>query len=259
MEAVTELLVQRTRGAAGLNRMVAVSLGVHALLALAVLVMPSGGFEDRSPKAVMTISLGGPPGPRTGLTTMGGRPIQAPPAEAPTRTPVTAPAPKMPQMTVPEPKARPAPKTPVQNPWDTKEARSTTPVRAPQLKPTPGSTVAETGARGAGFGLSAGGGGTSGYLDVGNFCCPEYLTNMLQLIQRNWNSNQAVGSQTLMKFTIQRDGRLTDVQVEQSSGYQALDLASQRALAVTRQVPPLPAQYTENDHLTIHLYFRYQR
>jgi TonB family protein len=259
MEAVTELLVQRTRGAEGLNRMVLVSIGVHAIVAFAVLFMPSGGFEDRSPKTVMTISLGGAPGPRNGgMTPMGGRPIQAPPTEAPTRTAPTAPAPKMPEMTVPEPKARPAPKTPVQNPWDTKESRSTTPVRAPQL-PTPGNTVADTGARGVGFGLTTGGGGTGGYLDVGNFCCPEYLNTMLQLIQRNWNSQQQVTGQTLMKFTIQRDGRLIDVQVEQSSGYQALDLTAQRALALTRQVPPLPAQYTENDHLTIHLYFRYQR
>jgi len=259
MEAVTELLVHRTRGAAGLNRMVAVSLGVHAIVAIAIVLTPSGPVEDRNPRTVMTISLGGAPGPRNGgMTPMGGRPIQAPPAEAPTRAPVTAPAPKAPQMTVPEPKAKPVPKTPVQNPWDAKETRSTTPVRAPAL-PTPGSTVAETGARGVGFGLTTGGGGTGGYLDVGNFCCPEYLNTMLQLIQRNWNGQQQVAGQTIMKFSIQRDGRLADVQVEQSSGYQALDLTAQRALLVTRQLPPLPAQYTDSDHLTVHLVFRYQR
>src|SRR4051795_13627059 len=151
MEAVTELLVHRTRGAAGLNRMVAVSLGVHAIVAIAIVLTPSGSVEDRNPRTVMTISLGGAPGPRNGgMTPMGGRPIQVPPAEAPTRAPVTAPAPKAPQMTVPEPKAKPVPKTPVQNPWDAKETRSTTPARAPAL-PTPGSTVADTGARGVGF------------------------------------------------------------------------------------------------------------
>jgi TonB family protein len=251
--------VQRTRGAAGLNRMVAVSLGVHAIVALAVLFMPSGAFEDTSPKSVMTISLGGAPGPRNGgMTPMGGRPIQAPPTEAPTRTAPTAPAPKTPQMTVPEPKAPPRPKTPVQNPWDAKEARSTTPVRAPQLQPTPGSTVAETGARGLGFGLTTGGGGTGGYLEVGNFCCPEYLNTMLQLIQSRWDQKQSVAAETLMKFTIQRDGRLTGIEVERSSGYAVLDMAASRALR-TGQLPPLPAAYTESDHLTIHLFFRYQR
>jgi TonB family protein len=259
MEAVTETLVHRTRGTAGLNRMVVVSLGAHLVVAVAILLTPSASFEDRSPRTVMTISLGGAPGPRNGgMTPMGGRPIQAPPAEAPTRTPVTAPAPRAPQMTVPEPKARPLPKTPVQNPWDAKETKSTSPARAPQL-PTPGSAVADTGARGIGFGLTTGGGGTGGYLDVGNFCCPEYLNTMLQLIQRNWNGQQQVAGETTMKFSIQRDGRLADVQVEKSSGYQALDLTAQRALLVTRQFPPLPAQYTDSDHLTVHLVFRYQR
>ncbi len=41
-----------------------------------------------------------------------------------------------------------------------------------------GSAVA-TPARGHGLGLSTGGGGTGGKLDVGNFCCNEYLTTMI--------------------------------------------------------------------------------
>jgi TonB family protein len=256
MEAVTDILVQRTRAASGLQRMVAVSLAAHAVGVVALWFMPSSAFEDRNPRTVMTISLGGAPGPRSGgMTPMGGRPIQAPPAEAPTRAPVAPPAAKAPQMSLPDPKAKPAPRNKVtDNPWDT---RSTTPTRG--AVPAPGSAVAETGAKGVGFGLTTGGGGTGGYLDVGNFCCPEYLTTMLQLIQRNWNAQQQVAGQTTMKFRIQRDGRLVDVQVERSSGYSALDLTAQRALMVTRQLPPLPAQYTESDHLTVHLVFNYQR
>jgi TonB family protein len=256
MEAVTDILVQRTRTAAGLNRMVAVSLGAHVVAGVLMLLVPSGAMDDRNPRTVMTISLGGAPGPRSGgMTPMGGRPIQAPPAEAPTRAPVAAPAAKTPQMALPDAKATPAPRTKVtDNPW---ESKSTTPTRGPV--PAPGSTVAETGARGVGFGLTTGGGGTGGYLDVGNFCCPEYLTTMLQLIQRNWSGQQQVAGQTIVRFRIQRDGRLVDVQVEKSSGYPALDLTAQRALLVTRQVPPLPAQYTDADHLTVHLVFNYQR
>jgi TonB family protein len=256
MEAVTDILVQRTRVASGLQRMVVVSLAIHAVAGVAMVLMPSGVYEDRNPRTVMTISLGGAPGPRAGgMTPMGGRPIQAPPAVAPTRAPVAPPAAKTPQMALPDPKAKPAPRDKVtDNPWATK---STTPVRGPV--PTPGSAVAETGARGVGFGLTTGGGGTGGYLDVGNFCCPEYLTTMLQLIQRNWSAQQQVGGQTLMKFRIQRDGRLSDVEVERSSGYPALDLTAQRALFVTRQLPPLPAQYTESNQLTVHLVFNYQR
>jgi TonB family protein len=78
------------------------------------------------------------------------------------------------------------------------------------------------------------------------------------LIQRNWNSKQQVAGRTIVKFTVQRDGRLTDIQIEQPSGYFALDQTAQRALVLTRQLPPLPAQYTEDD-LTVHLIFQYER
>ena len=81
---------------------------------------------------------------------------------------------------------------------------------------------------------------------------------MLQLLQRNWDSRQEVSGETWMKITILRDGQITDVQLESSSGYTALDLASQRALLLTRRLPTLPRPFTE-DHLTVHLYFQYQR
>jgi TonB family protein len=118
--------------------------------------------------------------------------------------------------------------------------------------------VAETGAKGVGFGLTTGGGGVGGQLEVGDFCCPEYLTTMLQLIQRNWNSQQQVAGTAVVKFTVQRDGRLTDVQVTKPSGYFALDQTAQRALLMTRQLPPLPSQFTESQ-LTVHLIFQYER
>ena len=67
-----------------------------------------------------------------------------------------------------------------------------------------------------------------------------------------------VAGDTLVKYTIQRDGRLTNVEIERSSGYFALDQTAQRALLVTRQLPPLPPQFTEST-LTVHLIFRYER
>jgi TonB family protein len=105
---------------------------------------------------------------------------------------------------------------------------------------------------------TGGGSGAGGYLDVGNFCCPEYLQTMLQLIQKNWNGQQSVSGQSQMKFTIRRDGTLTQIELERPSGYFALDREAQRAVLVTRRLPPLPRQFPE-DHLTVHLIFRYQR
>jgi TonB family protein len=157
-------------------------------------------------------------------------------------------------MTVPTKAARPEPSRPRvrEAPEPTREKLPTTGPRE-QL----GSAVAETGGQGIGLGLSTGGGGTGGEINVGDFCCPEYLTTMLQLIQRNWNEKQPVGGTTTMRFTIRRDGSITDVSLERSSGYTALDLAAHRALGLTR-LPPLPAAYT-NPQLTLNLHFQYKR
>jgi len=93
---------------------------------------------------------------------------------------------------------------------------------------------------------------------VGNFCCPDYIALMNNRITSNWSQQVEVPGAVVVKMTIQRDGRLTDVAVEQTSGYTSLDLNAQRAIQITRQLPPLPAEYP-NPTLTIHLTFKYSR
>src|SRR6267142_83057 len=73
----------------------------------------------------------------------------------------------------------------------------------------PGSTVADTGVRGQGFGLStASGSGSGSYLDVSNFCCPEYIEIMVVRIRGNWNSRAENVGEAIVKFTIYRDGSI---------------------------------------------------
>jgi TonB family protein len=260
---VTDVLRNRVAAPAGFQRMVALSLMAHAALLAALLLAPGHWFSGREaePRTIMTITLGGgtPGTANGGLTQMGGRPIQAEtPPEAPKRPePARPPAARTPEMTLPTPQAKPArPSTPTvkEAPPD---ARGRTPTRGAQT--TTGSAIADTGVRGGGFGLSSGGGSGSGsYLDVGDFCCPEYLTTMIELIRRNWSERQEVSGETVVKFTIQRDGRISDVSVTKQSGYDLLDLAAQRAITGTRQLPPLPAAFT-NPTLTVHLDFQYTR
>jgi TonB family protein len=139
------------------------------------------------------------------------------------------------------------------------ETRRTPPAKPKvEEEPRPGVTKTETGARGQGFGLSAGGsGGTGVQLDVANFCCPEYIQQMVTLIQRNWRQTQGVPGQTVMKFTITRAGSIQGVNTEKPSGFLALDLAAERALLTTR-LPELPPQFP-NTSLTVHITFEYQR
>jgi TonB family protein len=209
----------------------------------------------------MTISLGGgTPGPTTtGLTSIGGRPVQAeaPPELEARRQALSAPAARVPEMTLPRTVTPPRRSTAPPVKEAPPEARGRTPTRGERTEA--GSAVAETGARGQGFGLSSGGGAGSGSrLDVADFCCPDYILLMLEKIRANWNQRTEVAGQTTVVFTIQRDGRITDVSVEQPSGYFALDINAQRALVATRQLPPLPAGFT-NPTLTVHLNFDYRR
>jgi TonB family protein len=154
-----------------------------------------------------------------------------------------------------EPTKAPPKKTPPPEANPAKDPTSRTPTRGKEIEK--GSTIADTGAKGQGFGLSSGGGGSSGYLDVANFCCPEYLTTMLDLVNRNWDFKQKTDGSTQVRFVIQRDGRIVDVTVERSSGVAALDYLASRAVQLTR-LPALPAPFTEAA-LTVHLVFDYKR
>jgi len=259
---VSDVLRDRMQQPAGLERMVAVSALVHGSIFALVVLAPITWFGQRAaePRTVMTISLGGgPPGPQNGgLTSIGGRPVQAETPETPKQPEaIRPPAATTPDMTVPVGKtSRTFPPSDVkQAPAD---ARGRTPTRGAQT--SAGSSLAETGVRGQGFGLSTGGGagGTSVRLDVGNFCCPDYLTTMTQRIQQNWNPRAETVGDVIVKFTIGRDGTLGNIQLEKSSGYTALDLGAERALVSTRQLPALPPAYPNPD-LTIHLTFQYTK
>jgi TonB family protein len=263
MTEVSDILRDRMQTPAGLRRMISASVTVHVMLAALLIFGPGGILKQRGEvrRTVMTISLaGGGQGPDDGgLTPMSGRPVQtqATPEELAKREPVRPPAAKTPEMTMPLPNAKPARSTPapaVKQAPD--EARGRTPTRGAQT--TEGNAVADTRVRGLGFGLSTGGGpGAGSSLDVADFCCPEYIATMMVRIRQAWQQNQGSTGQTLVKFTIQRDGTLTNAEIERPSGTSTLDLAALRAILSTRTLPPLPDAFP-NPTLTVHLNFQYQ-
>jgi len=253
MDAVSGVRVARMAKSDDLNSMLGWSAMAHLVLLAAVAFVPSGWWstQDEAPEVVMQISLGGAVGPRDGgLATLGGRPIQQVTETKKAIEPVRPPAAQTPAMV--EPTKAPPRNVPT-NKVDAKDPRSRTPTKGAEVRQ--GSTVAETGGKGQGFGLSAGGGGVGLQLDVANFCCPEYLATMLDLINRNWSSKQTATGTTGMRFVIQRDGRIVEVSVAQSSGSPALDYMSDRALKLTK-LPPLPAGY-DQPALTVRLFFPY--
>ena len=258
MDAVTEVLIDRTRETDRINGMVLMSLAAHGVLVAAVALMPRPASAPVDEGKVITISLAGAPGPIQGLNPMAPRPIQevAPdPAKARTDTPPAAPKPEMVENVK---TAKPEPKAPAKP-----EPKKT----EPQLRgrtPTQGAEVKEGKARvdtqaalPFGTGLATGGGGTGGArTEFGDFCCPEYLQTVQRLIYGNSRPNQGQAGAVVMKFVINRDGTLSDVTVVEGNS-QFLILASQRALALTQKVPPLPAPYHGN-RLTVLLDFTYK-
>jgi protein TonB len=257
-EAVSDILIERARVTDGMSRMVAVSLTAHIALLTALVLVPEFWRSSTGPDPVlMTISIGGTEGPElSGMTSISDKPVQAvTPADA--KPEDTAPAPKAPEMTEPDRVVKPTVKSkPVQKPIEKSSARK--PTTGAEIKT--GDARAKTGGAAIPFGgLAQGGGGNGGVqLDVQNFCCPEYITTMVQRIRQSWNQNQGASGEVWVKFTIRRDGMLTQVEVEKPSGQAMLDLESRRAVLMTRQLPPLPPQFTE-PHLTVHLAFNYTR
>ncbi len=262
---VTDVIRDRMQEPRGLQATTAVSALLHAV-ALAAIVLASGGLfgeRARPSRSVMTITLGGGNnGPENGgMTAIGGRPVQAviPPEEAKRPEPVRPPAARTPAMTMPKPAAAPtravAPAPVVKEAPDA--ARGRTPTRGEET--SAGTAVAETGARGQGFGLSTGGGlGSGSRLDVADFCCPDYLMLMVEKIRSNWNARAGSAGEVMVVFTIDRDGRIGGVAQETSSGNAVLDLNAMRALVATRQLLPLPSAFP-NPSLTVHLNFQYTR
>lgn len=258
-EAVDDILAERMQITDGMSRMVLVSLAGHMVLVASLLLAPDfwTGRVD-SQETPMMISLGGAEGPEAGgRNTIADRAVQrvAEPDEKPSRP--APPADKPPEMAAPTPVAKPAPKTPVK---PIEKPRESSPTRKPtageEIKT--GSARVETGGAQIPFGgLATGGGGTGGArVDVPNFCCPTYLAGVVNTIKRNWSQRQAVKGQNTLKFTVHRDGSITNIAVEESGGA-LLDIASERALRVTKQVQPLPPEFTPST-LTIYLIFEYR-
>jgi TonB family protein len=256
MDVVSEVIVDRSRELEGIERMVGASVIAHVALVVFVVLAPAGWLGGRPiapEEAVMTISLGGPEGPRTSMTTMSARPVQTESVEARKAIePIRPPAARAPEMI--EPTKTAPKKTETKTQTAAKDPKGRTPTKGAEVRP--GTAVAETNARGMGFGLSQGGFGSGSYLEVSDFCCPEYLSTMLNLIRRNWDERQQASGTAVMRFVIQRDGTITDITVQRSSGYPALDFMAERSLRITRQIPPLPAGYT-GQTLPVNLIYEY--
>ncbi len=234
--------------------MVIVSLGVHIGLLGAAVTLPGMMRQSTPPILVTMVSLpggggGGPKGKSTSPAPAQKGPPKAeePPAES-----------AKPKLTYPD-KTRPAKKPePAKKPTgqETRSQQTTKPTAAAAGKLESTFDGAEF-STGVGTGAGSGDGGLSG------FPFAFYLQRVRDKISSNWFQSLVVGQVTgqfrvTIFFQILRDGRVTNVQVEESSGISSLDLSAQRAVYASNPMPPLPQGYAE-DTLNVHFRFHYEQ
>jgi TonB family protein len=256
-DLVSSTIVSRAQEPDGLQRMMVVSGIAHLIAIAAILVVPQFlSVAQHQPEVVMEIGLAAPPGPAsTGMSGISGKAVQAvkKPDELPKPEPVRPPAAKTPEMV--ENTNKSTPKTPVKQ--ASASTRQAPPTTGEQVRP--GTAKVDTGSTSNEGGLSTGGGGTGAQMNNVNFCDPDYLAQMISLIYRNWNQGGgAVAARPVVRFVIQRDGTLTDITLRQPSGYQGPDFNAQRAVMLTRAIPPLPACYPHPTY-AMNLTFEYIR
>lgn len=121
---------------------------------------------------------------------------------------------------------------------------------------------------GISLGLGSGSGGGVGFgsefssqIGLSNFPFNYYLENMIGRISSNWLKTQVSSGRsdelyTVVRFKIYRDGKISVVEIEESCGIRALNMAAVRAIQSSAPFAPLPDGY-EEDVLIIHLRFEH--
>lgn len=102
--------------------------------------------------------------------------------------------------------------------------------------------------------IPIGGSGVTG-IEGGDFPFGRYVEGINNRIKSNWFRPQISGAETKIYFRIQRDGKLTDIQIRQPSGNNTYDRAALSAVRSSSPVTGLPPQYA-GTYLGVELTFR---
>jgi TonB family protein len=259
------------------KRALMASISVHAAILLLISISPS--LPKSSTKGMIhyvTFNLGGAPGGGGGGGGGKRAEIPIPPLKKETLRDLTTP-----QKLQEEPKS--ALRHPVENPKKepkTKKDKKTVISKPPataqvdraQKNETAESQAGTGTGSGSGTGLKIGGigngpGGTgsafSDQIGLSNFPFTYYVQIIMDRVSASWftalvSPGVSGNYQTTIFFKIFKDGRISDLKVEESSGIQSLDLSALRAITNAAPFPALPKEY-EDEFLGIHLIFEHSK
>jgi TonB family protein len=93
-------------------------------------------------------------------------------------------------------------------------------------------------------------------LNVTDFPFAWYLGRVQAKVTERWSGKALPGQQPVAVFDISRDGQVSRLSIEKSSGNSYYDQAALRAIAEANPFPPLPAEFKEPS-LRVHLGFNF--
>jgi protein TonB len=245
LDAVAEILAERGRERAPWEAGLAGTIALHgmaaALLILAARSAPPHPFAVPNAVSVRLVPIG---------SLQPASPSQAaPPPEASPRPRIE----KLEETPAPTAKALPTPEkqTPRKPPAPSGHGRNSATSEPSPAVSLPGSNSwkSEGVPEGSTFGTSV------SAFDSADFNYSYYEAQMLATIGANWfkETSENVPS-PVVGFRIGRDGTITDVRIEKSSGLPFVDRAAQRAVMTSSPLPPLPADF-HDAWLGVHIKF----
>jgi TonB family protein len=84
-----------------------------------------------------------------------------------------------------------------------------------------------------------------------------YLNILLNKIGQNWNNpykDQDVILKSIVYFEVDKNGLISNIRIEDSSGDEVYNESTIRAVALAKKLPPLPQEFSD-DYLKVHLEF----
>jgi protein TonB len=159
--------------------------------------------------------------------------------------------------TTPKPKPKPAPPAPP-------AAKST--AKQPEAPPSNAIPYGQGGRPSLAYGQFSTGAGEAG-IGFGDAAFGDrygtYVTSITRAISNNWlksmvDSRVQKAPRVYLNFDIAKDGRISNVTVQQSSGVPSLDRSAQRAVLASDPLPPLPGDF-RGSSVNVNFYFEYSR
>ena len=269
--AIAVVTVRRPRLGPALRRApmplggLAISFLCHGLLFAAILIT---GYVWRAtqPKAyvvnlVPAVPAIGSPSSRPAPTPAPALPDREParstertpskPSDLPDRTPAPRESAALPDRSLPTR----APSLPRPGEKELPRVASTTPpLPSPSAATTRPTPPAPPSPRGLPTGSAQGAGTLS--LNAGDFPFAWYLQAIHRKISEKWDAQARDGNQPQVVFDISRDGKVTWLAIEKTSGNPLYDQAALRAITEATPFPELPKEFTSS-FLRVHLGFTY--